>query len=79
MMGELLPDRLTRADVARLLPVDNRLSARTIELAAAVAADLNETLERTGGGFALPDEAWKMFVLYFGGANLRCFFWLHNA
>ena len=65
MMDESSKEGLTRADIARLLPVDSRLARKTVELAAAVAAHLNQIIESTDGGFALPKEAWKMFVLYF--------------
>lgn len=58
-------ERLTRADVAAMLPVDSRLAMNTVELAAAVAAELNAAIESTSGGFALPKEAWKMFCLYY--------------
>lgn len=65
-MAEGIPTaRLTRADVARMLPVDDRLARSTMDLASSVAADLNATIDSTSGGFALPDEAWQMFVLYY--------------
>lgn len=59
--------RLSRSDVARLLPGDNRLFTENIELASAVSSNLNSTLEAASSSLIrLPGEAWKIFVLYYG-------------